>query len=154
MDGYATCHVDTSSLATELFLSPPQLCTSHFSPMETIPIVFASSSKIPYCSQFYSVRTVNSYSRSALPLLSSSSSSAFVNNYKLRLNSNSLIATRKSSLNKVTKCAGSIIRETNESEFADVVLKSERPVLVEFVATWCGPCRLIASSIQSVAQVP
>ncbi|CAI9755265.1 unnamed protein product [Fraxinus pennsylvanica] len=119
--------------------------------METIPIAFASSSKIPYCSQLYSVRTVNCYSRSDLPL-SSSSSSAFVNKNKLRLHSNSLFASRKSLSNKAIKCAGSIIRETYESEFADVVLKSDRPVLVEFVATWCGPCRLIAPAIQSVAQ--
>ncbi|KAL6333053.1 hypothetical protein AAG906_022750 [Vitis piasezkii] len=27
-----------------------------------------------------------------------------------------------------------------ESQFSDVVLKADGPVLVEFVATWCGPC--------------
>lgn len=45
------------------------------------------------------------------------------------------------------------IREIKETEFSDVVLKSNRPVLVEFVATWCGPCRLIAPAIESLAQV-
>ncbi|KAL2545695.1 Thioredoxin X [Forsythia ovata] len=115
--------------------------------METMPIAFASSSKIPYCNQLPSVRTVNSYSPS-------SSASIFNNNNnnKLRLHRNSQFGSRKTWLKKTIKCGGSIIRETNESEFADIVLKSDRPVLVEFVATWCGPCRLIAPAIQSVAQ--
>ncbi|EYU29042.1 hypothetical protein ABFS82_05G057800 [Erythranthe guttata] len=49
------------------------------------------------------------------------------------------------------KCAGAV-REVDENLFPSVVLKSEIPVLVEFVATWCGPCRLIAPAIQSLAQ--
>ncbi|GFP89094.1 thioredoxin x chloroplastic [Phtheirospermum japonicum] len=48
--------------------------------------------------------------------------------------------------------AGDLVREIDETQFSDVVLKSERPVLVEFVATWCGPCRLIAPAVQSLAQ--
>ncbi|CAI9096980.1 OLC1v1033259C1 [Oldenlandia corymbosa var. corymbosa] len=44
------------------------------------------------------------------------------------------------------------VREITETEFSDVVLKSNRPVLVEFVATWCGPCRLIAPAVESLAQ--
>lgn len=48
--------------------------------------------------------------------------------------------------------AGAVL-EIDETQFSDVVLKSERPVLVEFVATWCGPCRLIAPAVQSLAQV-
>lgn len=48
-------------------------------------------------------------------------------------------------------CGG--ITEINESQFSDTVLKSDRPVLVEFVANWCGPCRLISPAIEWVAQV-
>ncbi|GAU18076.1 hypothetical protein TSUD_51870 [Trifolium subterraneum] len=44
------------------------------------------------------------------------------------------------------------ITEINESQFKETVLQSERPVLVEFVATWCGPCRLITPAMESLAQ--
>ena len=43
--------------------------------------------------------------------------------------------------------------EIGEAQFSDVVLKSDRPVLVEFVATWCGPCRLISPVIEWAAKV-
>lgn len=57
----------------------------------------------------------------------------------------------RSSKKTLIKC-GAAVREIDESEFYDVVLKSERPVLVEFVATWCGPCRLIAPAVETLAQ--
>jgi len=57
-----------------------------------------------------------------------------------------------SSVPKFTVNCG--ITEINESQFKETVLKSERPVLVEFVATWCGPCRLITPAMESIAQVP
>ncbi|KAL4390602.1 hypothetical protein AHAS_Ahas03G0161500 [Arachis hypogaea] len=44
------------------------------------------------------------------------------------------------------------ITEINEIQFNDTVLKANRPVLVEFVANWCGPCRLISPTMESLAQ--
>ncbi|MBO7161924.1 MAG: thioredoxin [Clostridia bacterium] len=35
--------------------------------------------------------------------------------------------------------------------FEEVVLKSEKTVLIDFWATWCGPCRMIAPIIEEIA---
>ena len=39
-----------------------------------------------------------------------------------------------------------------ESNFDEEVLHSDKPVLVDFWATWCGPCRMLAPTIAQIAE--
>ncbi len=42
------------------------------------------------------------------------------------------------------------IPAVTDSEFENAVLKSDKPVLVDFWATWCGPCRMIAPIVEQI----
>ncbi len=42
--------------------------------------------------------------------------------------------------------------EVNDSNFEEVVIKSDKPVVVDFWAEWCGPCRMIAPSIEDMSK--
>ena len=43
------------------------------------------------------------------------------------------------------------IHEITSADFEEVVLKSEKPVLVDFNATWCGPCRMLKPTLDAIA---
>src|SRR6202165_5148449 len=44
------------------------------------------------------------------------------------------------------------VRETSDETFESDVLKSDRPVLVDFWAEWCAPCRMLAPTVEAVAE--
>ena len=44
------------------------------------------------------------------------------------------------------------VTEVNDTNFESEVLKSSQPVLVDFWASWCAPCRMLAPTVESVAE--
>jgi thioredoxin 1 len=44
------------------------------------------------------------------------------------------------------------IKEATDATFEELVLKNDKPVVVDFWAVWCGPCKLVAPEMEKISE--
>ena len=74
----------------------------------------------------------------------------FLNNNQYKLNTEQM--TNELSQNKNEEEEKMEILKVTSANFEEEVLKSEKPVLIDFYADWCGPCKMISPVVEAVAK--
>jgi thioredoxin 1 len=65
--------------------------------------------------------------------------------------SQSISYTRYSPLPEETSMASELVKHITDATFEDLVLHSAQPILVDYWAEWCGPCKMIAPILDEVS---
>jgi len=94
---------------------------------------------------FYKKRNFNAYINDTF---------AFFKKYARNYFSNYLAVNGAMIIAITLLCTFTIIffgKQIENASFEEVVLKSDKPVLVDFWATWCGPCRMLGPVIEELA---